>query len=255
MIRIGTSGFSYDDWVGIVYPDGLPQRDWLSFYAREFSTLELNVTYYRIPAERTVESWVKRTPDDFLFSVKAFQDLTHGREAPDFQPFVLSLRPMLAAGKLGCVLAQFPQSFHPTLENRDYLKRLREGMGDIATVVEFRHIGWFNDETFDLLRSLNFGFCAVDEPRLPGLMPPVAAATGPVAYVRFHGRNAAKWYAHEEAWQRYDYTYKPAELREWAPKIRQLNEEAPLTLVFFNNHYRGQSIKAAHDLQPMLLDT
>lgn len=200
MIRIGTSGFSYDDWAGPVYPKELPARDQLSFYAREFSTVEINVTYYRIPEARTVAGWVRKTSKDFLFSVKAFQGLTHEREQVDYGPFVASLAPLLEAGKLGCVLAQFPYSFHATPENRDYLKRLREGLGDIPAVVEFRNAAWVREPTLDLLRTLGLGFCCVDEPRLPGLMPPVAVATGPVAYVRFHGRNSAKWYNHTEAW-------------------------------------------------------
>jgi uncharacterized protein YecE (DUF72 family) len=252
MIRIGTSGFSYKDWVGPVYPAGLPERDWLSFYAREFSTVELNVTFYRIPAQRTVAGWVDKTPDDFLFSVKAFQGLTHERENPDFSAFVDSLQPLVSAGKFGCILAQFPHFFHPLPENRDYLKRLREGLGELATVVEFRDVAWAKEAVFDLLRELKFGYCCVDEPSLKGLMPPLAVVTGPVAYLRFHGRNAARWYEHEEAWQRYDYTYSDSELREWVPKLHQLDEVAPLTLVYFNNHFRGQASIGARDLGQLL---
>ncbi len=253
MIRIGTSGFSYPDWVGTVYPEGLPEREHLSFYAREFSTLELNVTYYRVPETRIVEGWMRKTPEGFLFSVKAFQGLTHDREAPDFAPFVASVQPLVAGGKLGCVLAQFPYSFHPLPANRDYLKRLREGLGELPVVVEFRNASWVSQPTFDLLRSLKLGYCSVDEPRLKGLMPPVAAATGPVAYVRFHGRNAARWYDHEEAWERYNYTYSVAELAEWVPRLRELDAAAPLTLVYFNNHFGGQAVRGARDLGQLLL--
>ncbi len=253
MIFIGTSGFSYDDWVGPFYPAGLPQRDQLGFYAREFPTVEINTTYYRVPDPRLVQGWVARTPERFLFSVKAYQGLTHEREAPDFPGFVAALRPLTEAGKLACILAQFPYSFHPTAENRAYLRRLREGFGDLPLVVEFRHVGWLRSETFDLLRSLRLGFCCVDEPRLPGLLPPMAVATGPVAYVRFHGRNAAKWYQHEHAWERYNYSYSADELREWVPKLRQLDAAAGLTLVYFNNHYAGQAVRGAHDLGQLLL--
>lgn len=253
MIKIGASGFSYDDWRGTVYPAGLPARDHLAFYARDFPTVELNVTYYRIPDARTVQGWARKTPDRFVFAVKAFQGLTHDRTQPDFAAFVAALAPLVAAGKLGCVLAQFSYSFHPDPENRSYLHRLREGLGDLPAVVEFRNAGWVAPSTFDLLRSLGLGFCCVDEPHLRGLMPPVAVATGPVAYVRFHGRNAAKWYAHEEAWERYDYTYSLDELREWVPKLRQLDAEAPLTLVYFNNHFRGQAVRGARDLGQLLL--
>jgi uncharacterized protein YecE (DUF72 family) len=160
---------------------------------------------------------------------------------------------LVEAGRLACVLAQFPYSFHPSPENRDYLQRLRAGLAGLPVVVEFRTAGWVAQGTFDLLRSLNLGFCSVDEPRLPGLMPPVAAATGPVAYVRFHGRNAARWYNHQQAWERYNYAYAQDELREWLPRLRQLDTTAALTLVYFNNHYVGQAVKAARDLGQLLL--
>ena len=253
MIRIGTSGFSYQDWIGPVYPEGLPEREQLGFYAREFSTVELNVTYYRVPGPQVVVGWVRKTPDTFLFSVKAFGGLTHERENPDFQGFVGALHPLIEAGKLGCILAQFPHAFHPDARNRDYLKRLRDGAGELPVVVEFRDAAWVRPATFDLLRSLQLGFCCVDEPRLPGLMPPVAQATAPPAYVRFHGRNAARWYNHQEAWQRYDYTYSADELRGWVPKIRELDAAMPLTLVYFNNHFQGQAIRGARDLGQLLL--
>jgi uncharacterized protein YecE (DUF72 family) len=253
MIRIGTSGFSYKDWVGPVYPVGLPAREQLGFYAQEFSTVELNVTYYRVPSQSTVEGWAKKTPDDFLFSVKAHGSLTHQRENPDFPGFVSALAPLVESGKLGCVLAQFPNSFRLLPQNRDYLKRLRDGLGDLPVVVEFRNAAWVAGPIFDLLRSLNMGFCCVDEPRLRGLVPPVTEVTGPLAYVRFHGRNAAKWYDHKEAWERYDYTYPVDELREWVPKIEALDAAAPLTLVYFNNHFQGQAVRGARDLRQLLL--
>lgn len=137
-----TSGFSYDDWIGPFYPPGLPAREQLSFYAREFATAEINTTYYRVPEARLVAGWAARTPDGFTFSVKAHQGLTHEREQPDFASFVEVLRPLVEAGKLAAVLAQFPYSFHPTPANRDYLPRVRDGFGDLPTVVEFRHAGW-----------------------------------------------------------------------------------------------------------------
>ncbi len=253
MIKIGTSGFSYPDWVGTVYPADLPEREHLAFYAREFATVEINMTYYRVPAATTVQGWLRKTPEGFLFSVKAYQELTHGREAPDFAAFVAAVRPLVEARRLACVLAQFPYSFHATPANRDYLRRLRDGLAGLPVVVEFRHVGWVNQATYDLLATLGLGFCCVDEPRLRGLMPPVAVATGPIAYVRFHGRNAAKWYDHREAWERYDYTYSTAELNEWVPRLRQLDAKAELTLVYFNNHHGGQAVRGARDLGQLLL--
>ncbi|NIM93722.1 MAG: DUF72 domain-containing protein [Anaerolineales bacterium] len=252
MIRLGTSGFSYDDWIGEVYPEDIPRWQWLAYYARSFDTVELNVTYYRLPELRIVQGWVDRTPEKFLFTVKAHRSLTHERTEPDYQIFCEAIQPLSAAGKLACVLAQFPHAFHPTEENKDYLVKLREGLQNIPTVIEFRDSKWVQDDTFDLLEELNLGFCCVDEPKLRGLMPPVSRVTGPLAYVRFHGRNYEKWWQHEFAWERYDYTYSEEELAEWIPKIKDLDDQAPLTLVYANNHYKGQSVDTLQKLQKLL---
>jgi uncharacterized protein YecE (DUF72 family) len=252
VIHIGSSGFSYKDWVGPFYPKGLAQREWLAFYARAFDTVEVNMTFYRPPAEKTLAAWVERTPAGFLFSVKAFRGLTHERTAPDFAGFVQGLRPLVAAGKLACVLAQFPQSFHPTAANVDYLGRLRAGLGDLPAVVEFRDAAWATAETYERLRTLGLGFVCVDEPRLKGLMLPLAVATAPVAYMRFHGRNARRWYRHEHAWQRYDYLYTRAELEEWVPRLRALEKAAEQTYVYFNNAWQGQGLANARQLQSLL---
>jgi uncharacterized protein YecE (DUF72 family) len=254
MIYIGTSGFSYDDWVGPYYPQELKKPEWLSFYAREFNTLELNSSYYGIPTTFSMERMAQKTPDGFQFTVKAHQDMTHKREDSQevFSQFVAALKPMIEQGKLGCVLAQFPSSFHNTPENHDYLKLVRDRMGELAVVVEVRNRDWLSDETFTLLRRLKLGFCCVDEPRFSSLMPPVAEATSDVTYVRFHGRNAKKWWTHNEAWERYDYTYKPEELQEWVPKLQGLAEKSARLFVFANNHYRGQAIDTARQLKLML---
>jgi uncharacterized protein YecE (DUF72 family) len=159
---------------------------------------------------------------------------------------------MIEQNKFGCVLAQFPNSFKPGDENRDYLRRFRERMGDLPVVVEFRHAGWITDETMELLRENNLGYCCVDEPQLKGLIPPIAVATAPIAYVRFHGRNYQKWWQHDEAHERYSYSYKPEELEEWVPKIQSLDQESRTTYVYTNNHYRGQSVDTVRQLKMML---
>ena len=252
MICIGSSGYSYDDWVGPFYPKGLPQREWLAYYAREFDTVEVNMTFYRVPSVKTVTAWVERTPETFTFAVKAFRGLTHERAAADFESFAQSLRPLSEAKKLGVVLAQFPQSFHPTPANYDYLARLRAGLDGLPTVVEFRDAAWLSEATFDKLRELGLGIASVDEPRLKGLMPPVAVATGPVGYVRFHGRNARQWYKHEHGWQRYNYTYTREELAEWVSKIRALEATTTQVLVYFNNAWQGQGLANARTLKELL---
>lgn len=252
MIRLGTSGFSYDDWIGTVYPAELPRRGWLGYYAQHFDTVELNVTYYRIPERRIVEGWIQKTPDDFLFTVKAHQSITHDRKDPAFEAFRTAVWPLVEQGRLASILAQFPHSFHPNSDNGSYLEILREGLVDLPVVVEFRDNQWVSEATFSRLKELHFGFCCVDEPELPGLMPPVIRSTSDIAYVRFHGRNAAKWWEHDHAWERYDYTYQEDELKEWVPRIKQLHVTSPLTLVYANNHYRGQSVDTLRKLEKIL---
>lgn len=254
MILIGTSGFSYKDWVGPYYPEKLPQRDWLAFYAREFQTCELDFTYYRLPEARTLERMAAKVPNGFLFTLKAPKELTHermGNEAA-FAQFVAALTPLIEAGKFGCILAQFPYSFHATRANRDYLRFLREHLGDLPVVVEFRNARWLTPEHFAFLRENHLGFCCVDEPRLKGLIPPIAEVTAETAYVRFHGRNAQKWWQHEEAWERYDYTYSDEELAEWVPKIKSLDGQAERTFVFANNHWQAQAVGTARQLRMLL---
>lgn len=254
MIYIGTSGFSYDDWKGRFYPERIAKKDMLSYYAAMFKAVEINSTYYAIPPITTFATMDAKTPDDFRFAVKAHKDMTHTSDASDesFLAFLRSIRPLRDSGKFGCMLAQFPWSFKPTPENIDRLCEFRERVGDLPTVIEFRNSAWVNENTFALLRDLDLGFCSVDEPRLKGLMPPVAAATSAIGYVRFHGRNAAKWFKHDQAYERYDYLYSEEELNEWVPKVRDIESKTTQTYVFFNNHYQGKSVRNAAMFAKML---
>jgi uncharacterized protein YecE (DUF72 family) len=254
VIRIGTSGFQYGDWAGIYYPETLPKWQWLSYYAQEFNTCELNFTYYRLPSPRTLTQMSAKVPADFSFVVKAYKGITHEREENDavFPAFVQSLEPLQTSGQLGCVLLQFPYSFKNVPESRDYLRTCRDWFVGMPLVAEFRNVAWIKPETFALLRELDVGFCCVDEPRLPNLMPPVAEATGDIAYVRFHGRNAKQWWNHEHAWERYNYAYSSGELNEWVPKIQQLDAVAEKTYVFANNHWQARSVDTARKLRLLL---
>lgn len=253
-IRIGTSGFSYDDWRGYFYPEDIQKGEMLSYYAGRFNTVEVNSTYYAIPSAITFARMTEKTPEGFRFAVKAYKDLTHSDRADieTFRRFVSALRPLVASGKLGCVLAQYPWSFKKSVGNTDRLKELSEFLSEMPVVVEFRNASWVSDDTFDLLRALGLGFCCVDEPRLKGLMPPISIATSAVGYVRFHGRNAGKWWQHEQPWERYDYLYTEGELRMWVPRIKQLAVETEHAYVFFNNHYQGKAAQNAQMMVKML---
>lgn len=254
MLYLGTSGFSYADWSGKFYPVGMPKQEWLAYYSREFNTCEINATYYAIPGVASIKAMANKTPDGFMFSIKANQEMTHKREnnTPVFEAFCQMLEPLKASGKLGCVLAQFPYSFGFNRHNWDYLESFRARLTGLPVVIEFRNAQWLRSEVFDWLRKNNTGFCCVDEPRLSNLIPPIAKLTGNIGYIRFHGRNSAKWWKHEQAYERYDYTYTPEEISEWIPKIRKINGAAEKTFIFANNHWQGQAVNTIRQLRLML---
>ncbi len=251
MIHVGTSGFSYRDWVGVYYPPELPASQRLAFYGAEFSAVEINSSYYRPPTAASLLAISRRAPERLVFTVKAPGAITHQREdlAANCRALVDALQPWREQQRLGCVLAQFPYAFGNTPANQDYLRALAEHLAAVPTVIEFRQEGWARRSALALLRKLGLGICCVDQPRLAGLMPPHAVLTSPVGYVRFHGRNAAKWWRHDEAWERYDYRYTEAELEPWVPRIRQLAEQAEVVFVFANNHWEGQAVDTARQLK------
>jgi len=209
-----------------------------------------------------VRSMLRRTPPDFLFVMKAPQQVTHGpaetlegagKSREEVLPaFHFAVEPLLQERRLAAVLLQFPWSFRPSEDAVNYLQLLSRNLDWVAAVVEFRNVAWVREETFQLLRELNLGFCCVDEPRLKGLMPPVARATSRIGYVRFHGRNAQKWWHHEQAHERYDYLYSEEELKEWVPKIRELEASTEKLFLFFNNHYEGKAPRNAEMMLRLL---
>ena len=143
-IRIGTSGFSYDDWRGYFYPEDLPKNQMLSYYAERFPVVEVNATYYALPSPAMFAQMARKVPVGFEFVVKANKEMTHAEEPqPEvFAAFRAALEPLRESGCLGCVLGQFPWSFRNTPENRDALRRFREELDAIPGVVEFRNSGW-----------------------------------------------------------------------------------------------------------------
>ena len=254
MLYWGTSGFSYDDWKGHFYPDRIGKKDMLCYYTRLFNAVEINSTYYAIPGAKSFYGMAVKTPEHFRFVVKAHRDMTHSTDSDSrsFDSFIGAITPLQEAGKLGCILAQFPWSFKRTKENEIRLREFREKIESLPAVVEFRNADWVVSDTFHLLRELNFGFCCVDEPELKGLMPKVTATTSDVGYVRFHGRNAKDWWQHEQAYQRYNYLYSGEELAEWVPRVKEIGERAKDIYLFFNNHYQGKSAQNAKMFASML---
>jgi uncharacterized protein YecE (DUF72 family) len=253
-ILVGTSGYSFDDWLGVFYPLGTRKGDMLSFYVNHFPVVEVNSTYYRIPHPAVLHQMEKKTPPGFEFIIKAHKSMTHGLDADKetYSQFIEILEPVREAGKFSGVLAQFPWGFKNTAPARKHLEHLREGLPEIPLFVEFRNSGWITDEVFDLIKRLDIGYCCVDEPRLHGLVPPVATATTDVAYVRLHGRNAKNWWRRGGGGDRYDYLYSEEELKDWVERIRELAAKAKKTYVFFNNCHAGQAARNAKLMQELL---
>ena len=254
MICVGTSGFKFDDWKGPFYPPDLKEKDWLNYYGQRFSCLEVNSTYYRLLHPATFFHMANKVPDGFQFTVKAYRSLTHepgSDNEADFTTFIESVKPLVEANKFGCILAQFPTSFHNTPGNRHYLAGFCERFSNYPLVVEFRNRQWAKDEVVDFLRQHQVGWCAVDEPQFRSLMPPLAIATSPIGYVRFHGRNYEKWWKGDGK-ERYNYLYRREELQEWVPKIRTLEHQTQVVYVFMNNCFGGQAAKNAGEMRELL---
>lgn len=253
VIRIGTSGYSFRDWKGTFYPENIKSGEMLSFYAQHFKIVEINSTYYAIPKPQMFEEMIRNTPTDFQFTVKANKGITHERvnNKSIFDQFEASIQPLVEANRIKGVLAQFPWSFKNSGENRTYLSQCKELLSKYPLIVEFRHTSWITEATFSFLRDQDISYCVVDEPDLPGLVPPEVINTTGLGYVRFHGRNTKTWWEGDSA-QRYNYLYTEQELKEWIPKIKQLADSTAETLIFFNNCHAGYAAKNAKTMQDML---
>src|SRR5919204_3667355 len=272
-VRIGTCSWADEALSKHWYPKGAAAGERLAYYAKHFDTVEVDSTYYRLPAEPMVERWAERTPDGFVMHVKAFGLMTRHPvkleslptdlrdEAPVddkgrvdrpsrefrgevFRRFLEALEPLRSAGKLGGILFQFPSYVVYKDRSIDYLQWAKEQLGDDEMLVEFRHVSWFDDEhrdeTLRLLEELEATHVIVDSPRIEGaknVAPTVLALTSSTAYVRFHGRNASTWNKRGgSAAERFDYLYSDDELREWVGPLRELSEQAEQAYAFFNNN-------------------
>ncbi len=254
-IRIGTSGYHYPDWKTVFYPPELRASDYLEFYSRHFQAIEINGTYYKIPSRTQMKSLNERTPNDMAISVKAYNHFTHGSwEDKEIDAFRSALDPIAESGKLRALLFQFPFTFQPTPESWDRITRINLAFTDFRRVIEFRHGSWIDPGVFTRLHAMDLSFCAVDGPSLPKLPGIVSNLTNRLGYIRFHGRNARRWWDHEKAWERYDYLYSERELAVWKVRIERMATDADTVLVFFNNHYQGQAVQNARMLDAFWKD-
>jgi uncharacterized protein YecE (DUF72 family) len=255
-VLIGTSGYSYDDWVGPVYPEGASRQDFLSLYSREFPVVELNFSYYQQPTARTLGRMVASAPEGFLFALKAHRSMTHeiGESwEKDIAAFRAGILPLEDSGRLVAVLLQFPYSFAYTPDSRTRLSILCEKLAGLPIAVEFRKSDWLKEQVFQGLRQRGAALVSVDEPDLPRLPRPTTEITGGFGYIRFHGRNTAAWWTGDNA-SRYDYLYSATELEEWIDRIRAILERVPVLLLFFNNHWRGNAAKNARQMRLLLAE-
>jgi uncharacterized protein YecE (DUF72 family) len=281
-IRIGTSGWSYPSgagtWNGVFYP--VPLRgsrraarasgkvDELRFYADHFDTVEINSTFYRVPAIEAARKWVERTPPGFEFSLKLYQKFTHpemfekatGESAfdlgrADVDQFRAAIDPLASAGKLGALLAQFPASFKNDVNARGYLEWLLEQFRGYRVAVELRHRSWSDtpEVTLRLLGEFGAAWTQIDEPKFrfsvrQNLLPNVST----FYYLRLHGRNAAQWWSHEKSEDRYNYLYSATELTPFAEAARAAAREVKKAYLYANNHFSAKSVANAAILKHQL---
>ena len=267
---VGTAGFSYKDWEGIVYPPDLKTRKVhpLEFLAQFFDCCEINTSFYGHIRPNIAKDWINRTRlvnPEFLFMAKLFQGFTHpprGSTAP--VPFNLNvsaeeeklaregLDSIAEEGKLGAVLVQFPISFRNADDTRDYLFNLLKRFSAYPLVLEIRHESWNDPDILQRLAGQGVGFCNIDHPRLGKSLRGTEHLTSPVGYVRLHGRNYKEWFGSKGRDDRYNYLYKPVELEGWKEKIEKISRSSEKTFAITNNHYKGQAAVNALELKSML---
>ena len=239
-VLIGCSGWNYPHWRERVYPKGLPPRRWLEHYATLFDTVEVNNTFYRLPSPSAVAGWVERTPETFVFTVKASRYLTHIKRLADLERgverFYEGIEPLVRSGKLGPVLWQLPGNFH---RNDERLGSALERLPPGRHCFEFRHQSWFTREVYELLERRGAALVIGDDPERPFQSHELTADW---TFVRFHrgrrGRNG---------------NYSATELEEWKRRIAAWRSEVDV-YAYFNNDWEGYAVKNALWLRGRLSD-
>ena len=259
MIHIGPAGWSYKDWEGTVYPQKPGKNfDPLEYLARYFNTIEINSSFYRPPTVSTTKAWAQRVAAnrEFTFTAKLHRLFTHERgkaTAADEKEFHDGMAPLMKAGKLGALLLQFPWSFKNTVEDRVYLAELLERFREYPLVLEVRHASWNTPAMYEWLQERAVGICNIDQPVFSKSIRPAALTTSPVGYIRLHGRNYQNWFREKAPRdERYNYLYSFDELDPWLERIKEVAKQTRKTYVITNNHFRGQAVVNAIEIEAAL---
>jgi uncharacterized protein YecE (DUF72 family) len=251
-VWIGTSGYSYADWVGLFYPPGTKPNQMLRYYAGRFPLVELNFTFYRCPTAAALGRLAGGTPAGFPFVVKLPRSLSHEEDARELAALRAAVEELHRRGRLHGLLCQLPQSSHHDRRRLDWLDRLAGELAGYRLAVEFRHRSWHRPEVPEWLWRRNLDLVSVDVPDLPALYPSGLVQSGPRLYVRLHSRNADNWYLSDK--DRYDYHYGDEALREWVSALAGATGRADEAVVFLNNCHGAQAAENARRLRQLLID-
>jgi uncharacterized protein YecE (DUF72 family) len=246
-VRIGVCSFADEGLLKHWYPRGVSSpKARLAYYSERFDTVEVDSPFYHLPDPAVTGRWAQRTPPEFLFHVKAHKSMTGHEEADQrraFAEFRASIEPLELSGKLRGVLLQQHPRVVKSHEAKEVLARVPSLLDPLLPLVEFRHRSWLEEEeradTLAFLEENGLAYVSVDAPptRASNVLPPVAAATHRVAYVRFHGRNVKTWNIKaEKSSERFNWMYTPGELTEWVEKLGSLAENADEVYAMFNNN-------------------
>lgn len=249
-VWLGTSGYSYPDWVGPFYPPGTRPGRMLAYYVGAFPLVELNFTFYRPPTPTMLARLTDQVPDGFQFLVKLPRTLSHERSPDDLAGFHRAAAEVDRRGKLSGLLCQLPQAAHHDRAALRWLDLLARELGDYRLAVEFRHRSWLRPDVPGWLAERRLDLVAVDVPDVPALYPRGLVRSGPRVYVRLHSRNADNWYRSDK--ERYDYGYSDTELTEWVGALRGAAGGASEALVLFNNCRHGQAAANARRIRELL---
>ncbi len=249
---MGTAGWDYPDWRGIVYPNKKKTKsfDELGYLARYFDTVEINSTFYGPGDRKAAAGWVARVAHnpEFKFTAKLWRRFTHERGSALSAEEVASARAafdvLQEAGRLGAVLLQFPWSFKRDDAAREWLRDVVAAFAAFPLVLEVRHASWNSEEVLADLAERGVGIVNIDQPLYPNSIAPAARATSSVGYVRMHGRNYQDWFRQSaDRNQRYDYLYTAAELGPWVERIREIAARPTIREMYAvtNNHHLGKA--------------